>query len=136
MDTAGSSGFSTDFSTQSSGSAGYAIPIDAAMAIVAKIESGTQTSSIHVGPTAFLGVLITPEGSKVDDVVAGGAAATAGLAKGDVITSIDGQSISSTSSVSQALVPLHPGDTVPITWTTPSGHQVTASATLQSGPSA
>ena len=142
IDTAGPSGFSFDFSTQNSGSAGYAIPIDAAMSIVASIESGTQTSSIHVGPTAFLGVLITSgngassSGAKIASVVSGGAAATAGLVEGDVITAINGVTISSTSSVSQALVPLHPGDTVSISWTTSSGHSVTASATLQSGPSA
>jgi S1-C subfamily serine protease len=141
MDTAGPSGFSFDFSTRTSGAAGYAIPIDTAMTIVSKILSGTQTSSIHVGPTAFLGVLITSgssgtSGAKIASVVPGGAAATAGLAKGDVITSINGQTIDSTTSVSQALVPLHPGDTVPVSWTNASGHQVTASATLQPGPSA
>ena len=142
IDTAGPSGFSF-FSTQSSGSAGYAIPINQAMSIATSIESGTQTGSIHVGPTAFLGVLISASGSgagsagaTVDNVVSGGAAAAAGLVKGDVITSINGTAISSTSTVSQALVPLHPGNAVTITWTTPSGRQVTASATLQPGPAA
>jgi S1-C subfamily serine protease len=142
MDTAGPSGFAFDFSTQTSGSAGYAIPIDTAMGIVSEIKDGTETGSVHVGATAFLGVLISTgsnasaTGAKISSVVPGGAAAAAGLASGDVITSINGVTINSTSSVSQALVPLHPGDTVAISWTTPSGKQVTASATLQSGPSA
>ncbi|HUD69456.1 MAG TPA: trypsin-like peptidase domain-containing protein, partial [Acidimicrobiales bacterium] len=142
IDTAGPSGFAFDFSTQTSGAAGYAIPIDEATTIATAIESGTPTSSIHVGPTAFLGVLITAgsgastSGAKIASVVSGGAASKAGVVTGDVITSINGMTIGSASSVSQALIPLHPGDTASISWTTSSGHQVTASATLQSGPAA
>jgi S1-C subfamily serine protease len=142
IDTAGPSGSSFDFSTQTSGSAGYAIPIDEATSIATAIESSTATSSIHVGPTAFLGVLLTTgngastSGATVANVVSGGAASKAGIVKGDVITSINGTTIGSTSSVSQALIPLHPGDAVPISWTTTSGHQVTASATLETGPAA
>jgi S1-C subfamily serine protease len=143
IDTAGPAGSSFDFSTQTSGAAGYAIPVNEAVSIATTIESGTQTSSIHIGRTAFLGVLITTAGSgtsasgaRVANVVGGGAAAQAGIVAGDVINSINGTTIGSTSSVAQALVPLHPGDSVTITWTTTSGHHVSASAVLQPGPSA
>ena len=139
IDTAGPSGFSM-FSAQATSSAGYAIPINEAMSLARSITTGTQTGSLHIGPTAFLGVLITSSGTSsganVTRVVAGGAAAQAGVVAGDVITSVNGSAISATSSVSKALIPLHPGDTVSIGWTTPAGHHVTGTAVLQSGPPA
>lgn len=143
VDTAGPAGFSFDFSTPNSGSAGYAIPIDQAVSVAADIEAGTPTSTLHVGPTAFLGVLITAStsgasstGAQIAHVVSGGTAAKAGIVKGDVITSINGATIDSPSSVSAALIPLHPGDSVALSWTTANGQHMSDSAVLQSGPSA
>jgi S1-C subfamily serine protease len=141
IDTAGPAGFSFNFSGQGTASAGYAIPINSAMAIAADIESGTQTSTLHVGPTAFLGVLIATAGTnnagaRIANVVSGGTAATAGIVTGDVITSINGAKISSPSNVSKALLPLHPGDRVTLTWTTATGHTMSASTILKAGPAA
>ena len=59
IDTAGSasSGF-TFGGTSSSTSQGFAIPINTALNIARKIKSGTATSTVHIGATAFLGVQI------------------------------------------------------------------------------
>ncbi|HEY5245038.1 MAG TPA: trypsin-like peptidase domain-containing protein, partial [Acidimicrobiales bacterium] len=54
MDTAGSAGFvlsSTD-------NQAYAIPINEALATASQIEAGHSSVTIHVGPTAFLGVTV------------------------------------------------------------------------------
>ena len=49
---------------------GFAIPIADAMAVVRQIESGQATDTVHIGPTAFLGVsLVSRSGSGA--VVAG-----------------------------------------------------------------
>jgi S1-C subfamily serine protease len=58
MDTAASEGF--NFQTQ--GNQGFAIPISFAMSVAKDIESGIGTSSVHVGQTAFLGLLLSPPG--------------------------------------------------------------------------
>src|ERR1700727_1285325 len=55
MDTAASQGFSF----QSSGTQGFAIPINAALTVARQIEAGHGSATVHVGTTAFLGVLLT-----------------------------------------------------------------------------
>jgi S1-C subfamily serine protease len=59
MDTAASAGFA--FSAQ--GNQGFAIPIQSAMKIVKQIETNKGTTTVHVGPTAFLGLLVEPVSS-------------------------------------------------------------------------
>jgi S1-C subfamily serine protease len=148
IDTAASQGFS--FNT--SGTQGYAIPINEARAIAAQIESGHGTATTHVGPTALLGVQLstsgqnnsggffgnTPSrsGATIAGVLSGGPAAQAGLAAGDTITSVDGQSVDSPSSVSAILVDHHPGDKVQVAWVDSSGQSHTATVDLGSGPPA
>ena len=56
IDTAASAGFSFQSSGQSSGNQGYAIPINEAISIAKQIQSGTCSSTVHIGATAFLGV--------------------------------------------------------------------------------
>jgi S1-C subfamily serine protease len=72
----------------------------------------------------------------ISGVVSGGTAQQAGLAAGDVITSFNGQTVNSPSTLSDLLVPLHPGDKVQIDWTDASGHSHTATIDLGSGPPA
>lgn len=163
MDTAAAQGFSL----QSAGgqtAQGYAIPINQALSIAARIESGRSSSTVHVGPTAFLGVLISPsprsggagygypyggygygysgggaasvQGADVQGVVPGGAASAAGIGAGDVITSIDGQAVTTAASLSQAMSTEQPGRTISIGWTDSSGQSHTASVTLTAGPPA
>jgi S1-C subfamily serine protease len=149
IDTAASSGYSLQ-SANGTTSQGYAIPINQALSIARQIEAGTASSTVHVGPTAFLGVLISSgssspfggfssgstSGATIAGVTPGGAAATAGLAAGDVITSVDGQSLSSASTLSRIIGSDKPGQSIQVAWTDANGASHTTTVTLQSGPPA
>ncbi len=139
MDTAASSGLR--FQAQAA-AAGFAIPIKRALAIAAQIEGGTASPNVHVGPTAFLGVRIaqtnttsTP-GVVITHLVSGAPAELMGLAPGDVITRIDGVSVTSATDLTRQMQRFRPGQTVAVTWTKSSGQSQSASVTLGSGPSA
>ena len=67
-------------------------------------------------------------------VVTGSAAAQAGLAQGDVITSVAGHTIKSDTDVSSALAQHHPGDKISISWTDQTGQSHTATVKLGNGP--
>jgi S1-C subfamily serine protease len=66
MDTAASSSSGSESQSQSSQTPeqAYAIPINDALSIAKQIESGTTTSDVHIGATAFLGVEIQPASSQ------------------------------------------------------------------------
>jgi S1-C subfamily serine protease len=115
---------------------GFAIPLRQALGIVRRIEHGKSNAVVHVGPTAFLGVRLdnVPGEAKVLSVVAGKPADLAGLAKGDVITSLNGTAISSSADLRQAVLMLVPGKTVPIGWTDTSDVAQTGTITPISGP--
>ena len=103
IDTAASSGTSID---------GYAVPIEDALTVVDQITSGTPTTTVQVGSSAFLGVQITDtattypgaawgsstaqgDGAAVAGVVQSSPAAAAGLTTGDTITAVDDQAVTS-----------------------------------------
>jgi S1-C subfamily serine protease len=69
-------------------------------------------------------------------VLSGSAAGQAGVAEGDVITSLNGSKVSSATALSSLLEPLHPGNSVQLQWTDTSGTTHTASVTLATGPPA
>jgi S1-C subfamily serine protease len=75
-------------------------------------------------------------GVSVSTVLSGGPAAQAGLATGDVITSVDGQSVDSPTAISLLLVGHHPGDKIQVSWVDSSGQSHTATVDLGSGPPA
>ena len=127
MDTAASSGGAT---------VAYAIPIATAEQIAAQIESGVDNTTVHQGTPAFLGVSLQngADGATVAGVLSGGAAESAGLAAGDVITSLDGTAITSTDDLSSVMAGYAPGDRVTVTWTTAAGATESAGVTLGSGP--
>jgi S1-C subfamily serine protease len=146
IDTAASSSLTAQSSAN--GSQAFAIPIVDATSIAAQIEAGQASSSIHIGTTAFLGVTTSspsdnPDGSgsamsgaQVSGVVAGGAAAQAGLAAGDVITSVNGQPVDSAEALSAAIAAHHPGDKMTVAWTDTTGQSHSATVVLRSGPPA
>jgi S1-C subfamily serine protease len=78
----------------------------------------------------------TTSGATVEGTLSGSPAATAGLAAGDVITSVAGQTVTSPTQISSILSSDHPGDKVSVTWTDTSGASHTASITLAAGPAA
>ncbi len=153
MDTAASAGFSYTSPNGSSNTQGFAIPIDQATSIAQEIEASDSSSTVHIGSTAFLGVEVatscqeglggfgneggsggTTSGAEVCDVVSGSPAQQAGLAEGDVITSVNGQAVSSPTALTPLIASHKPGDTVTIGWTDTSGQAQTGSAQLTSGP--
>lgn len=97
---------------------GFAIPINEAMAIAGQIRSGASSPTVHIGPTAFLGVGVNDapggSGAIVRQVIPTGPAAGAGLAPGDVVTSINGQPVNSATALTNILDQHHPGDHVSV----------------------
>ncbi len=78
----------------------------------------------------------TTSGVTVAGALSGSPAADAGLADGDVITSLAGQSVTSESQIQTILGAYHPGDQVSIGWTDAYGQSQTATVTLANGPAA
>jgi S1-C subfamily serine protease len=115
---------------------GFAIPIKQALQLAQRITTGKSNSVVHVGPTAFLGVRLAnvSDEAKIDSVVTGQAADAAGLAAGDVITSLNGKAITSGTDLRQIVLTLVPGKAVPIGWTNTSDVAQTGTITPTSGP--
>jgi S1-C subfamily serine protease len=154
IDTAATGGFA--FSQ--TGNQGYAIPIERAMAIAKDIEAGRETATVHVGPTAFIGLRLysqsnaspfqlprvgssgarptSSSGLEVYAVIPGTGAAKAGLAQGDVLTSFNGAQLSSDAQLARILVRYHPGEKAEVGWVTPKGKDESATIRLTSGPPA
>ena len=136
INTAASSGFSM----QTSGGRGFAVPITTALGIAQKIVSGQSSSTIHVGPTALLGVRTTTSarssGAAVSSVVSDGPAAQAGLASGDLITGLGSTTITSPTDLSTAIIAYHPGDKATVTWIDRTGSQHSGTVTFGTGPPA
>jgi S1-C subfamily serine protease len=115
----------------------FAIPINTALGVAHQIESGQGSARIHVGERGLLGVSAGNGGSAtVGQVEPDSPAANAGLAPGDTITSIDGQSVNSVNDIIAALDSHHPGDSVTVTWQDGSGQQHQATVKLIAGPPA
>ena len=135
IDTAASAGFSF----QTSGGQGFAIPINQALSIARQIESGQSTASVHIGTTAFLGVLINAtnvagSGATLHSAIPGGPAAQVGLTEGDTITAVAGKTVGSPATLTTLIQQYRPGDKVQVDWLDASGRSHQATVTLGSGP--
>jgi S1-C subfamily serine protease len=134
VDTAASAGFSF----QTAGGQGFAIPINQATTTVRQIQAGQASDLVHIGPTAFLGVLVNPSnnasGATLAQAVAGGPAAQVGLSGGDTITSLAGSTVDSPATLTKLISRYHPGDKVQVGWTDSSGQSHQATVTLAAGP--
>lgn len=126
---------------------GFAIPIDTALTIATQILAGDESGNVSIGAPAFLGVQLatTPSGAAqpgtqvAGGVVLGGAiegtpAAAAGLAAGDVITSVDGVAVATADALSAAIAAHEVGDSVTIGFTTAAGVATSVVVTLMAGP--
>ena len=120
IDTAGSSGSPFAASTSSDG---YAIPIGKAKTIAKQIVAGMSSAAVHIGVTAFLGVEIgngpsfAGQGATIAGVVPGGPAATGGLLPGDVITAVEGETVTAPSDIESVVLAHKPGAKVTVTYT-------------------
>jgi S1-C subfamily serine protease len=117
---------------------GYAIPINRALAIARQIQSGRGSSTVHVGPTAFLGVGIGPSnggsGALVEHVASGSPAAKAGIGENDIITAFAGKRVSSPTRLRQLVLHSSPGRAVRITWIDAYEGTTNATVRLVAGP--
>jgi S1-C subfamily serine protease len=122
----------------------YSIPINTAIAVEKAIENGDATAAIHIGPTAILGIEVNPtetgeptstvSGVIVAKVMANTPAASTALVAGDVITTFDGQTVTTAAQLSALEYPLKPGDSATITYVDTSGNQQTLTFALTTGP--
>jgi S1-C subfamily serine protease len=155
MDTAANS-TSGSFGGYSAATTGFAIPINSAMAIANQINSGKASTNVHIGLAGFMGVNVadasTPSectsggdnfgggGGGFSSPVSSGAlvcqvyprspASSAGLASGDVITSVNGTAITSADGLTALTATSHPGDQFAMTYVDQYGTKHSATATL------
>jgi S1-C subfamily serine protease len=141
MDTAANT---SGFGNQSTATTGFAIPINHAVTIVDQIAAGHASATVHIGLGGFIGVQVgdasnsndwtcvqqggfgayTPPvrtGALVCLVNSNTPAAAAGLTGGDVITSVNGQSVGSSAALTNLIASDHPGDQLAISYVDPNG---------------
>ena len=171
--------------------AGFAIPINTALAVAREIVAGHASSTISIGYPPFIGIYVgqgtssdpqqqaaaqqqqnnggfggfgggngfsgngsgsqscysngsnlpvpdaiapVSSGTLVVGTICSSPAAVAGVSAGSVITSVNGQAVGAPQTLHSALSKFRPGDTVSLTWVTPSGQHKTATMTLTAGP--
>ena len=73
-------------------------------------------------------------GTLIDGTICGSPAASAGLTGGAVITAVNGQAVGSPDDFARIMTRFHPGDTISVTWVSPSGQRTTSSLHLTAGP--
>jgi S1-C subfamily serine protease len=146
---------STGFRFESASDEGYAIPINDVIAIAKQIQAGSSSSTVHIGPTGILGIVVEDTrsraglspwgrsgsrygsavpGATVVGVLPGSPGDQAQLAAGDTIVAFDHTAIDSATTLTTMLNSHHPGDSVQLTWLDPSGQQHDATVRLVAGP--
>ena len=100
--------------------------------------SGSGSSPVCYTSNADLTVpsVIAPvsSGTLIVGTICGGPAASAGMTGGAVITAVNGQAVGSPDDLTGILSRSHPGDTISVTWVSPSGQRSTSSLHLTAGP--
>jgi len=131
---------------------GYAIPINEAISIANEISAGKASTTVHIGLAGFIGVDIgdaaTPtqcgtsetggplfapavnSGALICEVVPDAPAQQAGLTGGDVITSVNGNSVSNAAGLTNQMANARPGSQLSIAYVSASGARHTTTVTL------
>jgi len=129
---------SFQFEFQPRARAGFAIPINRALSIARQIQAGRSSATVHVGPTAFLGVQVAAsrrgQGALVQGVVPRSAADRVGLVPGDVIISANGKTVSTPLTLTKLMIRVVPGSRLPLRWLDQLGNSHTAVARPGVGP--
>jgi S1-C subfamily serine protease len=73
-------------------------------------------------------------GALIEGTICGSPAAKAGMTGGAVITAVNGQPVGSPHNLASILSRFHPGDTISVTWVSPSGQRTTSNLHLIAGP--
>jgi S1-C subfamily serine protease len=95
-------------------------------------SSGCYTSD--AGLTAPATVANVSSGTLIVGVICGSPAAGAGMTAGSVITAVNGQAIGSPDNLTSVVSKYRPGNTVAVTWVSPSGQRTTSNIHLIQGP--
>jgi S1-C subfamily serine protease len=129
-------GMDTAAAPTSANESAYAIPVENAMKIVQEIDTGVETSSIHIGLPGFLGISVTNThgGVGVQGLLRGGPAAGAGITGGSVIKSVDGTPVRTPTGLHNLLSVKGPGAHVTVRWIGANGRAHIATVTLATGP--
>jgi S1-C subfamily serine protease len=134
MDTAANS---SDYGIDQQATTGFAIPINTAMAIARTIRGSQPTSTVHIGLSGFIGVEVQDAssgsgspGAEISVVYQGAPAAQAGLAQGDVITAVNGKTISTAGGLTTVMAATHPGTQLSIVYLDGQGTRHTSTVTL------
>ena len=147
MDTAANTSSGTMFGGYSeAATTGFAIPINTAISIANNINSGKASATVHIGLAGFIGVSVgdasnsagangfgsspTSSGAEISQVYPDSPAAAAGLASGDVITSVNGTTITSADGLTALTATSHPGDKLAINYVDEFGTKHSATVTL------
>jgi S1-C subfamily serine protease len=122
----------------------FAIPINRASSIARQIEAKVPSTTVHIGPTPFLGVDVRPSNSFSDRQPGAGLSIVAvlpaspvqkaGLTAGDVLNTLNGHKITTSASLTSLLIAKKPGTTVQIGWVDQSGTAHNSSVRLATGP--
>ncbi len=107
---------------------GFAIPVDQAKRIADELIS--KGSAAHASLGVQVSNDVTTHGAKIVEVVKGGAASSAGLPSGVVVTKVDDRVIGSANALVAAVRSRAPGDKLTLTYLDPSGAPQTVQVTL------
>jgi putative serine protease PepD len=116
--------------SQGSVGIGFAVPANTVREVLPQLERGAAPEH------AYLGLSTAPApggGAQVAEATAGGPAAEAGIAAGDVVTEVDGDQVADPEDVAQAIEDKSPGDRVSVT-VTRDGSERTIDVTLGQRP--
>lgn len=121
---------------------GFAVPIGTARSIAARIEAGRASRAVHVGPTAFLGLVFQPSavfsgltpGLTVVSVSRGSPAGKAGVEAGDVVHTLDGKKIATSADLATLMLGRAPGARLELSWTDVTGVPHSATVVAGTGP--
>ncbi len=111
---------------------GFAIPSDTVRSIVSRLASGGVVKHAYLGVS--IGNSSNGQGVVLNEVRPGTPAAKAGLQAGDVVTRIDGTSVTDYVALGEAIDAKQPGDKVTLTYER-NGASHTATVTLATRPS-
>jgi S1-C subfamily serine protease len=130
-------------------SVGFAIPIDRAIGLVAQINAGQASATVHLGVPGLLGVVMSDPvpatvggnglgsaaaGVAVADVVPGSPAANAGVVPGDTLTEVDGAAATTPDAVSAQIKQHRAGERINFSWIDGSNRHRNATVILAAGP--
>jgi S1-C subfamily serine protease len=150
MDTAANT---AGFGPDSTATTGFAIPINTALSIANKISSGESSSTVHIGLVGFMGVNVADassgcsqggdgfggfggfsspvsSGALICQAYRGAPASQAGLAAGDVITSVNGTTVGSADDLTNLTGASHPGEQFAIKYVDQYGTSHSTTVTL------